>query len=250
MFREHYPALVVAYAAALVAWAGANRLRPVLWPRAAEPELPRGWREFGVAMLGVAGVIAMGQLWSRGYRLPDANPLLAAANQLLIFSPLLAVPLLRRQRLTTAWLPWPHLGGRLVAGLLISFVALTAYSTVRAGAAAPWTLVARVWQPAHLDGLVQVFCEDVAIAILFVRLAAGLGRLGATVIVACLFAAAHLPAMLSAGASWHETAGLLRDAALGTGVMLVLQRSRDVVWFWLVHFTMDMTQFARVSGVA
>jgi hypothetical protein len=32
-------------------------------------------------------------------------------------------------------------------------------------------------------------------------------------------------------------------------VILVLQRSRDIVWFWCVHFCLDMTQLAGISGV-
>jgi hypothetical protein len=27
-----------------------------------------------------------------------------------------------------------------------------------------------------------------------------------------------------------------------------LRRSQDVMWFWWIHFAMDMTQFARISG--
>ena len=54
------------------------------------------------------------------------------------------------------------------------------------------------------------------------------------------------------GVQWRNVvrAGwLLRDAGLGMAVLLVLQRSRDVVWFWVVHFCLDMTQFARITGV-
>ena len=63
------------------------------------------------------------------------------------------------------------------------------------------------------------------------------------------FAGGHVPAMVSQSMTWLELAGLLRDAGLGVAVILVLQRSRDVVWFWCVHFCLDMTQFASISGV-
>jgi hypothetical protein len=43
------------------------------------------------------------------------------------------------------------------------------------------------------------------------------------VVVACLFAAGHIPVMISTGFTWIEAAGLLRDAALGVAVILVLQ---------------------------
>jgi hypothetical protein len=98
--------------------------------------------------------------------------------------------------------------------------------------------------------MTQVFLEDLTIAILFVRLAGAVGTRWATVVVASLFAAGHVPVMVSQGATWLELAGLLRDAGLGAAVILVLQRSRDVVWFWCIHFALDMTQFSRVSGVS
>lgn len=106
-----------------------------------------------------------------------------------------------------------------------------------------------MWRYDHLDAMVQVFLEDVTIAVLFVRLAAAIGNRRATGVVAALFAAGHIPTLLSQGASLTELTGLLRDTALGVAVILVLQRSRDVVWFWCLHFCLDMTQFARITGV-
>jgi hypothetical protein len=97
--------------------------------------------------------------------------------------------------------------------------------------------------------MVQVFLEDLTIAILFVRLAGAIGKLWATVVVACLFAAGHIPVMVSQGVTSTELLGLFRDAGLGVLAILVLQRSRDVVWFWFIHFCLDMTQFERISGV-
>jgi hypothetical protein len=32
---------------------------------------------------------------------------------------------------------------------------------------------------------------------------------------------------------------------LGVLALAVLYRSRDVWWFWMVHFALDMTQFFR-----
>ncbi len=134
-------------------------------------------------------------------------------------------------------------------GVGLASLAVTAYSLLRQGADPPWVLLGRIWRYQHVDNMVQVFLEDLAIAIVFVRLAAAIGNRWATLVVACLFAAGHIPAMVSQGATWLELAGLLRDAGLGVAVMLVLQRSRDVVWFWCIHFCLDMTQFGRISGV-
>ncbi len=251
MFEEHYPPLVIAYVVALAGWLLANRLLPKVWPPAPAEHMAKPWKEFGFALLGAVGVVIIGQLSTRGIRLPTRGalgPVLASINQLLIFAPILLVVIVRRQPWTTAWLPRPRLATRLLVGIVLSTLAVAVYSLLRKGADAPWFLVGRIWRYEHLDNMVQVFLEDLTIAILFVRLAAAIGKRWATVVVACLFAAGHIPVMISHGATWFEIAGLLRDVGLGVAVILVLQRSRDVVWFWCIHYCLDMTQFAKITG--
>jgi hypothetical protein len=252
MFRDHYPPLVIAYAIGLGGWLLASRLMPQVWPREPSGGLARPWKEFGIAVVGAAGILVMGQLWTRGIRLPEqgaAGPILGAINQVLIFAPIVLAVLVRRQPWATAWLPPGRVGVRLLVGLGLAAIAVTAYSLLRVGADAGWVLLSRVWRCEHLDVMTQVFLEDLTVAILYVRLAGAVGSRWATVVVACLFAAGHVPAMVSQGITWSEWSGLLRDAGLGMAVILLLQRSRDIVWFWCIHFSLDMTQFARVSGV-
>ena len=249
---DHYLPLVVAYLLCMAGWLLANRLFPWVWPRAAVEAISSSWKELGFALLGALGILVMGQFWSRGIRIPEQGsfrPILASINQMLIFSPILLVLVIRRQPLTSAWLPRARLAIRLLIGVVLASLALTAYSILREGAAAPWVLFGRIWRYENIDIMLQVFLEDLTIAILFVRLAGAIGARWATAIVPCLFAAGHIPAMISQGASWLELVGLLRDTGLGVAVILVVQRSRDIVWFWVIHFCLDMTQFARISGV-
>lgn len=252
MFQEHYTPLIFAYLLALGGWLLANRLLPQVWPRGSVDDFAQPWKELGIAFVGAIGILAVGQLWSRGIRLPEngaLGPLLGAINQILIFAPILLVPVLRRQAWSTAWLPRRSMTLRLLVGLALAGLAVTAYSLLRNGADSPWVMLSRIWRYENFDEMVQVFLEDLTIAILFVRLAAAIGKGWATLTVACLFAVGHIPAMVSGGATWPELVGLVRDAGLGVAVVLVLQRSRDVAWFWFVHFCLDMTQFTRVSGV-
>jgi len=250
---EHYPPLVIAYLAGLGGWLLANRFLSSLWPNErTQFAFTHPWREFGIAMLGALGVLCTGELWRRGIRLPDGGglgPVLGAVNQVLIFVPILLVVVLRRQPWTTAWLPRTRIPTRLLVGLALATLAMTVYSLLRDGADAPWSMLARIWRYQNLEELAQVLLEDLTIAILFVRLAAATGGRKAIVTVACLFAASHIPAMVSRGATWLEVAGLLRDAGIGVAAILVLQRSRDVLWFWCIHFCLDMAQFAKVSGI-
>jgi hypothetical protein len=252
MFREHYPALVAAYLLGLLGWLLARRALPNVWPAMPAEIITRPWKELGIGLLGAIGILMMGQVWTRGIRLPEHGafgPLLAAVNQFLIFAPILLVVRIRRQAWTTAWLPRANIATRLLVGIVLASLAVATYSLLRDGADPPWVILGRIWRYDHIDEMVQVFLEDVTIAILFVRLAGAIGIRGATIVVACLFAAGHIPTMLTQGTTLREVAGLLRDAGLGVAVVLVLQRSRDVVWFWCIHFCLDMTQFAMVSGV-
>lgn len=251
MFEQHYAPLVIAYLVGLTGWLGANRLWPDVWPRRPIVQFENPWAEFGIALAGAVGVIAVGQLWSNNLLLPEKGalrPVLGSINQVLIFAPIMLAPVIRRQPWTTAWFPSRRIPTRILLGFVLASLAVTAYGLLRNGADAPWVMVSRIWRYQNIDEMVQVFLEDLAIAILFVRLAGAIGSHRATVVVACLFAAGHIPALLSEGATWIEFVELLRDAGLGVAVILVLQRSRDILWFWCVHFCLDMTQFARISG--
>ncbi len=247
----HVVGLFLGYLAAVSAWYGARRLFPDLWPQTELHRFPRPWREVGLALLAGAAVVLLGQLWTRGIRLPTsgpAGPVLGSVNQLLIFSPFPVLLWLRRQPSETALLPTRHLGRRLLTGVGIAAVALAVHTAVRAAFGEDVYLVPRVLQWGYLDEAVQVLMEDVAIAILLVRLAAATGPRTTIAFVAVLFAAGHVPTMLAEGASAAELAGLARDVVLGVMVLGTVLKSRDIAWFWPVHLVMDLTQFGGVVG--
>jgi hypothetical protein len=236
LLSDHYTPLVLAYLAGLGGWLLANRVFPGVWRREPARTFERPWRELGIALVGAVGVLAVGQLWVIGVRLPEQGvlgPVLGSVNQALIFT----------------WLPRERATSRLLVGAALAAMAVAAYSLLRDGTDAPWVLFGRIWQYEHIDEMMQVFLEDLAVAILFVRLAGAIGNRWATGVVACLFAAGHVPALVSQGVSPLELLELLRDVGLGVVVILVLQRSRDVLWFWCIHFCLDMTQFNRISGI-
>jgi hypothetical protein len=252
LLSDHYTPLVLAYLVGLSGWLLASYVFAGVWPREPAPVFERPLRELGIALGGVVGVVAVGQVWASGIHLPEQGalgPTLGAVNHILIFTPLLLVPVIRRQPWTTAWLPRTRVPIRLLVGVVLAALAVGAYSLLRDGADAPWVLFGRIWRYEHIDEMTQVFLEDLAVAILFVRLAGAIGNRWATVLVACLFAAGHIPALVSQGVSQPELLELFRDVGLGVVVILVLQKSRDVLWFWCIHFCLDMTQFARISGI-
>lgn len=250
---DYYPSMVVGYAVALALWVVAYKLRPTLWPTDSAHTFDRPWREVGYALLAVIGVLLIGQLWLRGIRIPEQGglePIASMLNQLFIFSPMILLLIIRKQPPSTAWIRTDRLHWRLGVGLVLALAAVCTFSVARHGAHAPWQILPRLYSYANLGLATQVFLEDFAIAILVVRMSAALGTRTTIVLVACLFAAGHIPTMVTEGASWTEYARLTADAALGIGVISIALRAKDIWWLWCVHFAMDMMQFERISGAA
>jgi hypothetical protein len=249
----HHQALLVGYTVALLGWLGTWRAYPTLWPARPTPSFSHPWRELAWALLMVVATIALGQCYSLGYRLAVSGPLaplVDAFDQLIIFSPFLLLPVIRRQGPETAWLPTDRVWQRLLVGMALALLAVLAFTLVRTGSD-PWlTVMSRVYRPKNVSMAVQVFLEDFAIAILFTRFQAVLGARLSIPAVALLFAIAHLPTLLAEGATSGQVLSLLLDAALAALVLIVLRRSQDIWWFWCVHFAMDMTQFCALLPTA
>jgi hypothetical protein len=237
--------LAVGYVVACALWWATSRVVP-LWRNPPRPTFAKPWREVLFVLLGVVGTLALGQLWSADIKLEAAGSmhiLAESINQLIIFAPIMLVPILRRDGWASAWIQRHALLLRVAIGVAFSLVALFLFSLLEAGAPSYPDTLRGVFTLSRAHLAVQVLLEDLAIAILFVRLAAAVGSRKAIVGVALLFAAAHIPAMLSQGASASELIGLVRDFGLGVIVLGTAWRSADIAWVWPVHFALDMTQF-------
>jgi hypothetical protein len=249
MIGSEYFALLAGYATALAGWLLLARMVPSLWPTPPKPAFPHPWREVGWALLSVVLVLGIGRLYSAKLLFPTSGwsgvPL-ETLNQVLIFLPLPLLLVVRRQPLSTAWLPTTRVWLRLLAGSGLALLSILVYTLVRANSDSWFAVVSRAYHPKNAPHLIQVFLEDLGIAILFVRFASALGARRTVIIVAVLFALAHIPAMLSGGATAGSFAHLILDVGLMVGILSVLQRSGDIWWFWMVHFAMDMMQFYAV----
>jgi len=244
---NHYHSLAVAYATALTGWVLISQ-NIGLWKQQPKSPFDHPWLEVGLILLAAVLVIGIGQLYSAHLLLPPdliGKVLTDAINQILIFSPMPLLLVFRRHAWSTAWLPSNKIWLRVPIGLLLAQLALVTYTLVRLGSPSWWNLVQEIYQPQNLSLLVQVFLEDLSIAILFVRLRATMGTHAGLIIVPLLFAAGHIPALMANGVGWEEMSSLFLDAGLAFGAIWVLQRSADIWWFALIHFTMDMTQFYR-----
>ena len=248
MVGSQYFALLASYGTALIGWLFLWRALPGLWP----PPTPRfapqhPWRGVGWALLAAAAVLGIGQLWGADRLLPRRG-LYEVGNQVVIYSPFMVLLAIRRQPLSSAWLRLRRVWLRILIGVGLALVSLFVFTIARAGSVSWPAAIAQVYAPGHAIEAVQVLLEDVAIAILFVRFEAALGARRTILLVALLFALAHVPAFVQSGVSVSNLGHLILDAALGIGILTVLRRSADVWWFWMVHFAMDMTQFVRASA--
>lgn len=248
---SHYHALLIGYGISLIGWLLAVRIFPSLWPQREALSFSQPWMEVLWAVVSVIGVLLVGQLYSRGWLLPDAGSfetLIEACNQILIFSPILILLAVRRHPLSSAWLPLDKVWARLAIGLTLALIAILFFTLARTGSDSWLMVLPSVYHPKNFGLIVQVLLEDITIAVLFIRFRAVLGLQVVIPLVAVLFAAGHVPALLVTGATLSGLSSLILDAGLGIAILFIVQRSADIWWFWCVHFAMDMMQFHTVPN--
>jgi len=190
-------------------------------------------------LLAVAGVLGLGELYRHGWLFP-ATPLGWVADNLIIYSPILLVLIARRQRGDTVYLSHRGVHKKVLVGSACALASAAAFLALR-GELDRFPGLFTSWSSKRTADFVPVFLEGVALAFLLVRLQWVWGRAAAVSIPALLFALAHVPSQLAEGRSVAE---LVAFFAVNTGlvafVLLVLQRSQDVIWLGLVHYLMDV----------
>jgi hypothetical protein len=201
----------------------------------------RPWLELALLGAAVASIILIGRAWSLGLMFPHKNVALECVNQFLIFSPILVVQAVLPNPLPTAGLP-PKGAPGLLLGALLAMISLAAYLFVQGGLSDYRDLVVFIFHADHSSDALQVLLEDVAIASILFRIAAFGGIRVAAVIVAALFAAAHIPAMLAVGVNPSGMESLLLNTLIGSAILSAVLVTRSIWWLFPVHFVLDMTQ--------
>jgi hypothetical protein len=228
--------------AALVIWTLYLVRSPAI--RAPDFAISRPWLELGLLVAAVATVIGVGQLYSAGFLLDKTNLVTESLNQLAIFSPVLLVLAVRPQPFRSAYLAREAvLGGPI--GVILALLALGAYAAARQMIGDYTEMLRFLVHPSQIPHLVQVVLEDVAIAAFLSRFAAALGPRKAIALVAALFAAAHIPAMLTSGVGLASMTPLVLDTLLGVLVLGAVVTTRSIWWFIPIHFALDVIQFYK-----
>jgi hypothetical protein len=199
-------------------------------------------------MAALVGVVVVGSvLQARGLTGGGEGVLTGIGIEIVRFSPLIVYLAIVRPRPERVWAPVRHWPWRLGVGVLAGVAALVVYAFAsRIGVSLPGDIASGLSErgPRLAPAVLHIFFEDLAIAATGAMLVAVCRNVWlAGVIVASLFALAHVPGMVQDGFTLINAASLALDTALGVGVFLVLARTRDFLWFWPLHVAMDLTQF-------
>lgn len=245
MHELHHIGLVAGYGVSAGVLVFLTSQKNPLWTAEERYEYKRPWLEFALASLAVIGVLLVGRAWSAGLLLNETTQLAVMLNQIVIFSPMGALLLIRRQPPETAWVPVDRIHLRLGIGVLLAAGALGVYALVTRGVGGAGTAITDTLEPGRLHHGVQVLLEDVSIAILLSRFVAAVRNTWiAVAVVSTLFALSHVPVMLSGGATTADLLMLGADVGIGVIILSALVRTRDVWWFWPVHTVLDLSQYA------
>ena len=207
-------------------------------------EFKKPWLEIFLVLAAGILTIFLGQLYIAGYMLPkgDFYPLTESINQILIFSPFFLLLLIRKQPLFTAYIPRNGKLQSLVVGVSLAVSGLLIVLLIKDVEDVLGAMY-KIYHFKNLPHLVQVCLEDFAIAMVLFRLIKWVGAARAIIIVAILFAASHVPALITNGFEVNNLIGLFLDAVLGAMVIGAIHRTKSFLWFWMIHYAMDMTQF-------
>lgn len=244
MDLTYYYTLFPAYLIGLVIWYLFAK-RNELFKGQVDIKFEKPGLEFLFAIIAIVVTILIGQLYTADKLLPTyvAYPFLDAINHFLIFSPFVCLLILRKHGPESAWLPLSNVWKSVGIGLIAALSAILVVALTKGSINNYFNILAETYNLGNFSHLVQVFMEDMAIAICFVRLQAFLGKKWAIILIPVLFAAGHIPALLSMGVGWSGLFSLVCDAGLGLVVILLLSKSKNIWWFWMLHFAMDMMQF-------
>lgn len=216
--------------------------------RAAEPPPDASdhpYWDLALVIAAGAGIFLLGGAYRAGWLLPTgssaAGRLGWMADNLIIYSPIAAVLLVRRQSPRTIFLSPVRLPEKIALGLVLGIVAVVVYSAPRGELSEVPRYLASALRTEKLVDFLPVFLEGVALAFAFVRLRWVVGTAAAIAIPSLLFAAAHVPGQLAADRdAVHVAVFFVFNTALPAAILWTVQRSRDVIWIGLVHYLMDI----------
>jgi hypothetical protein len=251
---HYYLILATSYGTALILWYIILSRRKKL-NNLKTFELSKPWLQVAGVLLSAILTILIGRLYVNGYLVPalkiGALNVSECINQILIYLPFPIFLLATRQTLNSAWLSTNDGIQRIAIGIGLSIIAVMVFVSMSQQRKV-LDVILDVYHLKNTQHLIQVFMEDFAIALLLSRLAGALGKkyfIVAISAVGLLFSLGHIPNNLNEGINLTSLfLNRFIDAGLLIGVCLLLNKSKDFLWLWPIHFAMDMMQY--YSGIS
>ena len=241
--------LGVAYLAGCGTWLVFERFGR-WWPQVSEAETGRKWLDFILVFVVTFFVLGLGQLWRAGLLLPRGGEGLArdiywTINNLIIYSPVFATLIYRKQGLNSIYLAIDGLWVKLAVGAIIGWFSVFVFLALR-GQLSLFPLVAsQAFVMRSFVNFLPVFLEGIALAFAVVRLRWVFGSRVAVIAPSLLFALAHVPGSLESGTGLAAIAAFfVFNTTLVAIMLLVIMKSKDVIWLGLVHYLMDVASGA------
>ena len=238
--------LTLAYLSACVLWFLLDR-GSKSWQIETIEKPPKPWIDLMLGLVACVVILVIGQLYSAGYLIPQSgskvlNYFIWPLNNVIIFSPIFLVLLIRKQSLKTVFISGNEVPLKLLFGLVASIVGILIFLSLRGELSRIPEIAARSVKPGSLSSFPATFFENVAIAFLFVRLKWVLGMRWAIAVPALLFAFSHVPGSLAEGDSWGTIITFfILTGGLTTFILYTAYRSRDILWLGALHYLMDVT---------
>ena len=218
------------------------RLQPARW-HALEPiRLERPGREVLWALAAVVLLVGISvatdnflRPWKRD---PSFGRLVYFGQLLLVYSPIFAMLLWRRQGLKTCFLRVDKLPVKILLGLGVALVASFIFLLVR-GRAGAFPEFLTTLGKGGVVAMLQTFMEGFAIGFLLYRVGAWIGIGWSSIVVAFLFMAAHIPNYTSGTFQLSLPVALLAalaHAGIAVLVMVGVWKSQDIIVVGVLHW--------------
>jgi len=208
------------------------------------PDKP--WAELLMGVLAAMGVIGIGRLYSADFLIPKSgneviDGWLWMLNNLLIFSPIFLVMIIRRQGLSTAWISLKGLHFKLLTGLVAAILSLITFLAFRGEMSRIGSILSSSVRFETLSNFPAIFLEGVAVAFLFVRLSWLWGTRVSITLPSVLFALVHVPGMVAQeDPLMHILLMSIFTCTISIIVLYTCDRTKDVIWLGVVHYLMDV----------
>ncbi len=208
------------------------------------PEKPR--LEFLLAIFAAIAVLGIGRLYAFGWLLPSPDDEIWAGiswmfNNVIIFSPLWLMVVIRKQSLNTILISKDDLIKKAIFGLAVSLLGILIFIGLRNEWGRFPEMLSHAVTFKSLINFPAVFFENVGLAFLFVRFRWAVGAKWAIVIPAIIFAIAHIPGSVAEGDPWsHILSFAILTSSLTVMILYTAYRSRDIIWLGFVHYLVDV----------